>query len=132
MKNYFLVARQLIILTALTVLILNSLNNIAIADERQVIDFSYDLSGNIIQKNTTVTLNSLAPTITSINPVAVRRNTFTTITVIGKDLKNVQVSADDSGLGLTNTNSFNSQLTFDLNVLNDASLGTHNFGNFGV
>lgn len=122
MKDYFLVARQLIVLICLT---LSSLNNIAVADDRQVIDYYYDLSGNLVEKNTNVTPNSLAPSASLISPSIVRRNTATPVTIDGTDLKNVQVSTDDAGLTVSNTNSTNTQAAFDLNVSSDVPLGSH-------
>jgi len=121
MKDYLFVARQLILFC----LTLSSLNNTAVADDRQVIDYYYDLSGNLVEKNTNVTLNSLAPSVSAINPTVVRRNTSTAVTVDGTDLKNVQLATDDAGLIVSNVSSTNTQLTFDLNVSNDVPLGPH-------
>ena len=122
MKDYFLVARLLIVLICFTS---SSLNNTVIADDRQVIDYYYDMSGNIIEKNTNVTLNSLAPSTSTINPSVVRRNAVASVTVNGSDLKNVQISPDHPGLTVGNIDSSNTQSTFDLKVSSDVPLGAH-------
>lgn len=114
--------RQIIILVCLS---LGLLSNAAIADDRQVVDFYYDSSGNLIEKNTNVTLNSLAPAVSAISPSVVRRNSITTVTIDGSDLKNIQLSTDDSGLTVSNIASANTQVTFDLHVTTNVPLGLH-------
>ncbi|MCK4674726.1 MAG: hypothetical protein KAT61_02345, partial [Gammaproteobacteria bacterium] len=116
--------RHFVILVCLYVCLLN---NLVLADDRQVIDYSYDASGNLIEKITDVTFDSLPPVISSIVPSIVRRNASTLITLDGTYLKNLQVSTDDPGLSVSDIESTNSQLTFNLNVAGNVSLGVHSF-----
>ncbi|NOQ68485.1 MAG: hypothetical protein GQ573_00010 [Gammaproteobacteria bacterium] len=116
--------RRLIILVCLYTCLLN---NVALADDRQVIDYSYDSSGNLLEKITDVTFDSLPPVISSIKPSIVRRNTSTLITLDGNYLKNLQVSTDYSGLSVSNVESTNSRVTFNLNISADVPLGMHAF-----
>jgi len=124
MKDYFLVTHRLLVLICLT---LSFFSNAAIADDRQVIEFYYDLSGNIIEKNTYVTANSVAPSVSVIDPSFVRKNTSTSITVDGTDLKNAQIAGDDPGLIISSINTSNTAVTFDLYVSNEVPLGIHSF-----
>ncbi len=116
--------RRLIISVCLFVCLLN---NLALADDRQVIDYSYDASGNLLEKITDITFDSLSPVISSINPSIVRRNTSTLIGLDGNYLKNLQVFTDYSGLSVSNVKSTNSRVTFNLNVSAEVPLGVHSF-----
>lgn len=100
-------------------------SSVAIADDRQVIDFGYDASGNLTKKNTDVTLDSLPPSIHNVTPVVVRRNTSKIITIDGNYLKNLQISPDDAELIVSDLVSTNSQVTFKLNTSRRVPLSFH-------
>lgn len=100
-------------------------SSIATADDRRVIDFGYDASGNLTEKNTDVTLDSLPPVVNSVTPLIVRRNTSELITIDGNYLKNLMVSSDDAGLTVSEIASTNSQVTFKLTTSSRVPLGLH-------
>lgn len=97
----------------------------SIDEQNRVTDYSYDEAGNIIGIRTATP--TLAPTITSLTPDALRRGESKVIQVTGTQLLGVNISSADPGLMISNVGTMQStdtQVSFTLTATVNAVLGT--------
>ncbi len=97
----------------------------SIDEQNRVTDYSYDPAGNIIGIRTATP--TLAPTITSLTPDALRRGESKVIQVTGTQLLGVNISSADPGLMISNVGTMQStdtQVSFTLTATVNAVLGT--------
>ena len=96
---------------------------LVLSDSRQVIQYQYDESGNIINIDSEISLNSPSVTISDLGTI--RRGQSRHLTVSGADLSNAAVSPDDSGLFVSAVSSSSVQVQFDLRAADITQLGIH-------
>lgn len=120
MKANHRLSRAILIIT-LSLLSITSLSTLG--DSRQVIQYEYDESGNIVSIESQVSLNE--PTLTIVDLGVIRRGQSRHMTVSGDDLSNVMVSTDDSGLIVSGTSSGVMEVRFNLRATDTTQLGIH-------
>jgi hypothetical protein len=94
---------------------------LVLSDSRQVIQYQYDESGNIINVDAEISLNSPSLTISDLGTI--RRGQSRHLTVNGADLSNATVSSDDSGLLVSAVLSAATEVQFNLRATDITQLG---------
>ena len=93
------------------------------ADTQRIIEYGYDGAGNITSISSTRNLNP--PVISGVTPSLVRINLSAAFTATGTDLNNTQVTTDHPDLVVSNVNTGDTIITFDLDAANTVPLGQH-------
>ena len=86
-----------------------------------VTEYVYDPVGNITAVRAGGAL--LPPTVASITPTSLRRGQQASVTILGSNLKDARLSADDPGLSISGFNTSAGQVSFSLAVAVTAALG---------
>lgn len=110
---------------AFCVFVLSSLclaSQLVLADSRQVTQYQYDESGNIISVDSQVSLSE--PSLNAADLGSIRRGQSRHLSINGDDLSNVMVSTDDSGLIVSGVSTTAMQVEFDLRATDITQLGT--------
>lgn len=93
--------------------------------DTSTIEYVYDAAGNLLEVKTSASVS--APTVTSVNPVSIRRGSSALIRVEGSGFSGATVAAPTAGFTLTGQKTLGNAIEFDLAVANDVPVGTHAF-----
>jgi len=94
----------------------------AFGQSRQIIDYSYDDAGNIVRVESIV--SDAAPVVTTISPGVARREETVRMTATGSDLRLAEVTSPDPAVSISNVQSTQSAVSFDVAASADATPGS--------